>query len=190
MELMNLMAEIEALLYVSGDAGMTIKRLMKLTSKSESEVQREVDALKKRYASTQFGLCILQNVDIIHMSTKREYADVVQKFAKADDDLLTQSALETLTIIAYKQPVTRIEVDNVRGVNSSISIRNLLTQNLIKVDGEKNEPGKPKLYGTTDLFLSAFNIEKIDDLPELDEGKDPKDYVQMFDDEMKPLEDQ
>lgn len=165
-----LIKEIEALIYVSGDKGISLKKLEELTKSPKAAVRENIIKLQKEYQERNSALEIIQNGEIVQLVTKSEYNALIQNYTKNDENLLSQAALETLTIIAYKQPLTRIMVDEVRGINSSVSIRNLLNLGLIAVKGKADEPGTPALYGTTDLFLKAFGLKTLKQLPELKES--------------------
>lgn len=166
-----LIKEIEALIYVSGDKGISLKELEDLTSASKSAIRENIIKLQSKYEKHKSALKIIQNGDLFQLVTRSEYNSLIQKYTKSDESLLSQAALETLTIIAYKQPLTRIMVDDVRGINSSVSIRNLLNLGLIKIQGKSDEPGNPDLYETTDLFLKAFGLTTLSQLPELKENE-------------------
>ena len=120
------------------------------------------------YRNTSLEIrCINDNYQI---QTKKEYYDFLKEvFVKNKNSRLTNTTMEVLAIIAYKQPITRIEIDDIRGVKSSSSIDTLSKKKLIKEIGRLDKIGKPILYGTTDEFLYYFNINSIDDLPKLNE---------------------
>lgn len=166
-----LIKKIEALIYISGDLGVSVKELEKLIDAPKAAIRENLIKLQEEYQKYDSALEIIQNGDTFQLVTKIEYNDLIQKYVKTDENLLSQAALETLTIIAYKQPLTRVMVDDVRGINSSISIRNLLNLGLIKESGKVDEPGMPSLYRTTDLFLKAFGLNNIKQLPELNESE-------------------
>ncbi|MVF15027.1 SMC-Scp complex subunit ScpB [Fructilactobacillus sanfranciscensis] len=166
-----LIKKIEALIYISGDLGVSVKELEKLIDAPKAAIRENLIKLQEEYQKYDSALEIIQNGDTFQLVTKIEYNDLIQKYVKTDENLLSQAALETLTIIAYKQPLTRVMVDDVRGINSSVSIRNLLNLGLIKESGKVDEPGMPSLYRTTDLFLKAFGLNNIKQLPELNEGE-------------------
>ncbi|AEN99175.1 SMC-Scp complex subunit ScpB [Fructilactobacillus sanfranciscensis] len=166
-----LIKKIEALIYISGDLGVSVKELEKLIDAPKAAIRENLIKLQEEYQKYDSALEIIQNGDIFQLVTKIEYNDLIQKYVKTDENLLSQAALETLTIIAYKQPLTRVMVDDVRGINSSVSIRNLLNLGLIKESGKVDEPGMPSLYRTTDLFLKAFGLNNIKQLPELNESE-------------------
>ena len=166
-----LIKKIEALIYISGDLGVSVKELEKLIDAPKAAIRENLIKLQEEYQKYDSALEIIQNGDTFQLVTKIEYNDLIQKYVKTDENLLSQAALETLTIIAYKQPLTRVMVDDVRGINSSVSIRNLLNLGLIKESGKVDEPGMPSLYRTTDLFLKAFGFNNIKQLPELNESE-------------------
>ncbi|CAJ1184705.1 SMC-Scp complex subunit ScpB [Fructilactobacillus sanfranciscensis] len=166
-----LIKKIEALIYISGDLGVSVKELEKLIDAPKAAIRENLIKLQEEYQKYDSALEIIQNGDTFQLVTKIEYNDLIQKYVKTDENLLSQAALETLTIIAYKQPLTRVMVDDVRGINSSVSIRNLLNLGLIKESGKVDEPGMPSLYRTTDLFLKAFGLNNIKQLPELNESE-------------------
>ncbi|GAA3173697.1 SMC-Scp complex subunit ScpB [Fructilactobacillus sanfranciscensis] len=166
-----LIKKIEALIYISGDLGVSVKELEKLIDAPKAAIRENLIKLQEEYQKYDSALEIIQNGDTFQLVTKIEYNDLIQKYIKTDENLLSQAALETLTIIAYKQPLTRVMVDDVRGINSSVSIRNLLNLGLIKESGKVDEPGMPSLYRTTDLFLKAFGLNNIKQLPELNESE-------------------
>lgn len=166
-----LIKKIEALIYISGDRGVSVKELEKLIDAPKAAIRENLIKLQEEYQKYDSALEIIQNGDTFQLVTKIEYNDLIQKYVKTDENLLSQAALETLTIIAYKQPLTRVMVDDVRGINSSVSIRNLLNLGLIKESGKVDEPGMPSLYRTTDLFLKAFGLNNIKQLPELNESE-------------------
>ena len=166
-----LIKKIEALIYISGDLGVSVKELEKLIDAPKAAIRENLIKLQEEYQKYDSALEIIQNGDTFQLVTKIEYNDLIQKYVKTDENLLSQAALETLTIIAYKQPLTRVMVDDVRGINSSVSIRNLLNLGIIKESGKVDEPGMPSLYRTTDLFLKAFGLNNIKQLPELNESE-------------------
>lgn len=158
---------IEALLFVSGDGiGLTdIENLLELQT---SEVKQSIARLKKKYGG-KCGIHLLQYNNKIQFGSNPAYADVVASVLNPiKEKELSSAALETVAIIAYKQPVTRLEIEQIRGVNCDYAVQVLLKHNLIEVTGRKDVVGKPLLFGTTDTFLKRFQIESIDQLPDYD----------------------
>ena len=162
-------ARIKGLIYIAGDTGISVGQLNSITGIPKTKV---IDLLKK---INQKELCdrdaawrLLDIHGKYQMVTKRELDRDVQKFFKdTHTSILTSAALETLTIIAYKQPVTRIEIDNIRGVNSSMTIQKLLQQKLIQKHGRKKVIGNPIMYVTTSAFLNLFGLKNIGQLPQI-----------------------
>lgn len=158
---------IEALLFVSGDEGMTLEQLSSLLNASSSQIKEGIDKLNKRLK--QSALMVKKQNKHYVLVTRKEVDDVLSQFAKQEfNQRLTKPALEVLSIIAYKQPITRLEIDELRGVQSSAkALQKLLSHDLICEMGRKEQPGRPKLYGTTDFFLEYFHLQSLDDLPPL-----------------------
>ncbi|USS87404.1 SMC-Scp complex subunit ScpB [Fructilactobacillus hinvesii] len=170
---MTISAELEALIYAAGTTGIEIKQLAQLTNRSMAVVRENVFKLVQASENDERGLVIQQTGELVSMGTKSEYDAVVRKIMNEDDSLLTPAMLETLTIVAYQQPVTRLMVDEVRGVNSSVSLKNLQSLGLVVISGQADEPGNPSLYQTTDLFLHAFGLVDLSKLPPLPAEEQP-----------------
>ncbi|MHA8111162.1 SMC-Scp complex subunit ScpB [Lactobacillaceae bacterium Melli_B4] len=170
----NQLARIEALIYVTGDTGISLVQLSKTTGLEPAVVERLVQQLTFKYQSDDESALQLINYDQRYqITTKADFdADLKRLFGDADQHILTQASLEGLTIIAYNQPITRVEVDEIRGVNSSAIIQKLLKQGLIQVAGKKDVPGTPLLYRTTDLFLNLFGLNDLNELPPMDLDSD------------------
>ncbi|MEJ6400669.1 SMC-Scp complex subunit ScpB [Nicoliella lavandulae] len=173
---MSNLARVEALLYVTGDAGISIDQLSKVTGLDTKAVQSILEQLTFKYQNdSDSALQIIMYDQHYQMTTKPELSsDLKQLFRDDQHQVLTQATLEGLTIIAYNQPITRVEVDDIRGVNSSAIIQKLVKQGLIKAVGKKDVPGTPLLYATTDLFLNLFGMNSLDDLPPMDLDTDIK----------------
>lgn len=165
----NEKAFIEAILFLEGDP-VDIHFIMKITDFPRELVVDCLAWLKEKYCSQDSGIELIQLGGGYILSPKQELWDHLKKrYGKKNDHRLSRAALETLSIIAYRQPVTRVEVENIRGVNADNMIRLLVSRDLIKEKGKKDVPGKPTLYGTTKEFLKLFRISSISDLPKLDE---------------------
>ncbi len=161
--------KIESLLFLWGDP-LDINSISEAVNLSKKDTRRMLDDLIKEYEYRNTSLEIRCINDNYQIQTKKEYYDFLQEiFTKQKNTKLTNTTMEVLAIIAYKQPITRIEVDDIRGVKSSSSIDTLMKKNLIKEVGKLDKIGKPILYGTTDEFLYYFNINSIDELPKLNE---------------------
>ena len=162
-------AVIEGLLYVQGDLGLTIKQVMDVLDVSEDEAKRLIFNLKNSYEKENRGLRIKYLANTFKLTTKEEHKDYYQKLLEnPKTHTLSQGALETLAIIAYNEPITRLDIDKLRGVDSSYIIRRLLAKGLIKENGKADLPGKPILYKTTDDFLDYFGLSTIKDLPKIE----------------------
>ncbi len=160
-------AILEAVLFTMGDA-VEISRLAELTEADDEGVAKLIEELKKKYDKEESGLTINQVGEAYQMCAKPEMYDYLIDLTKTDHKfVLSDSALEALSIIAYKQPVTRLDVEKIRGVNSDHAINRLLEFDLIKELGRLDAPGKPILFGTTDQFLRSFGVKSLEDLPEI-----------------------
>lgn len=165
----NLVNIIEAILFVAGE-GVQYYDIAEKLEISEKEVKKAVEELKDRYESLKSGIKVITYNNKVQLSTNQDYInEVTVVLNPIKEKQLTKAVLEVLAIIAYKQPVTRLDVENVRGVNCDYAVTTLLDNNIIEVVGRKDAVGKPLLFGTTDLFLKRFNLNSIEDLPDYDE---------------------
>lgn len=176
---------LEGLLYVQGDQGLTIKEIENILDIDEVSAKELVLKLKNYYDDNKRGIRINFLGNTIKLTTNEEHRNYYQKLLEEPStNTLSASALETLAIIAYNEPITRGEVDNFRGVDSSYVMRRLLAKGLIKECGKSDSPGKPILYKTTDDFLDYFGLASKEDLPNIDllEQEDgPKDlYTSIY----------
>lgn len=176
---------VEGLLYVQGDLGITIGQIKDILEIDEEKAKEVVLNLKNYYDENKRGLRINFLGNTIKLTTREEHREYYQKLLEEPStNSLSQSALETLAIIAYNEPITRGEVDSFRGVDSSYVMRRLLAKGLIKEFGKSDLPGKPILYKTTDDFLDYFGLASRDDLPSvelLEEESTPKDlYTSIY----------
>lgn len=167
-------ANLESLLYVAGDDGLNVKSLCELLQITEVELNNLAESLKKKFKNDpDCGLQVIQINDVYKMTTNPDTGEMVEKyFAKDLTKTLSQSALEILSIIAYRQPITRVEIDDIRGVNSSGALQTLIWRGLVKADGKKDAPGHPNLYVTTNYFLQYFNFQSLADLPLIEDFED------------------
>lgn len=179
---MNKLGILEGLLYVQGDEGLSLPLMMEILEVSEEEALLLVKALKERYQSEEYGLRINFLGNTFKLSTKEEHRSYYSKLISNPLSLsLSNSALETLAIIAYNEPITRLKVDEFRGVDSSYIIRKLLAKGFIKEAGRADIPGRPILYKTTDEFLDYFGLASKDDLPKIEyKEENPNDEVDLF----------
>ena len=162
---------MEALLFVAGDEGMSINELSYVLSLSTEQVFEGLVQLNQKYKEDE--TCAIELKEYANrymMTTKGKYQNLLQKYSQSPMAArLSQAALETLAVIAYKQPLTRMEVDQIRGVNSSASIQKLLNFQLIEEKGRLEVPGRPRIYATTDYFMDYFGLKNIDELPDISE---------------------
>ena len=159
--------KIEAILFVAGDL-IEIKDLAGGLGVEPSEVKKQIALLSDEYDARDAGIKIIWVGDSVQMSSREDYAEEISEvLAPLKVQSLTKSAIETLSIIAYKQPVTRTEVAEIRGVRSDYSINILLQRGLIAEAGKKDALGSPMMFATTDLFLREFNLSTIGDLPDI-----------------------
>ena len=168
----TLKGRIEAILFVAGEA-VTVKDLARALRTDEKEIRKAVSALRDEYDYEQRGFLLKRFGDNIQLATRPLYAgDVVRLLQPVQQQSLSQAAMETLAVVAYKQPVTRAEVEQIRGVKCDYSLQSLMNKGLIREDGRKDTIGRPILYCTTDDFLSHFGLEGLDGLPPMPEPPD------------------
>lgn len=167
MDLTEQKKAIEAILFLNEEP-MQASRLAGALELSAEEVKKAVLELQVEFKSASRGLQIFETAEGYQMGTHPELAPVLERaFSEDISSNLTTAALEVLAIIAYKQPVTRIEIESIRGVRSEQVLINLVKRKLIKVAGRKEGPGRPLLYCTTADFLKYFGLKDLDELPEL-----------------------
>lgn len=170
-------ASLEALLYVAGDNGLAQEDLSRLLQIDQEQVDELAAKLKHDFKQNpDCGLTLIKINHLYKMTNNPATSKVVANyFNKNLSRGLSQSALEILAIIAYRQPITRVEIDQIRGVNSVGAIQTLIWRGLIKVKGQKEAPGKPNLYVTTDYFLQYFGYHSLADLPLIENFEDEND---------------
>lgn len=164
----NLENVLEGLLFVSGD-GLERQYIMEKLNVNEKQLNKAIDVLKEKY-SKECGIHLIEYKKSIQFTSNSKYAeDISIVLNPIRERALSKATLETVAIIAYKQPITRLDVEEIRGVNSDYAIQQLLQHNMIEVVGRKDAVGKPLLFGTTDEFLKKFELKDISDLPDYDE---------------------
>lgn len=165
----TLAGRIEAILFVAGEA-VRIEEMAKALNVSVRAVENEIAKLRDEYDFHQRGFTLKRFGHQVQLATRALYAaDVVHLLQPVQKQSLTQAAMETLAVVAYKQPVTRAEVEQVRGVKCDYSIQSLMKKELIMEVGRKEALGRPILYGTTENFLSHFGLTSLEDLPPMPE---------------------
>jgi segregation and condensation protein B len=167
---LNLLQIIEALLF-SSDSPLSVKRIKDILEDTPTkEITHALKELKKKYEQSGSALMIDEVAEGYQIFTRSEFEHYIKQLLKTRSvSRLTQKALETLAIIAYKQPITKVEMESIRGVNVDGVVRTLLERNLITIRGREKAPGNPLLYGTTRYFLEYFGLKNLDDLPKLKE---------------------
>lgn len=161
---------VESLIFASPKP-LTPAEIRKVTKAlTLNQIEKIVAELKEDYQKTQRCFELLEIAGGYEISTKREFAPWILRIElQRKARQATQSALETLAILAYKQPLTRAEIESLRGVDASGVLNTLMEKNFIKIVGKKEVPGRPFMYGTTDKFLEHFGLKALQDLPSLDE---------------------
>lgn len=173
---MNLIGVLEGLLYIQGDEGLTIESICDILKIKEEEAKRLILSLKNSYEHESRGLRINYLGNTFKLTTKEEHKDYFKNLVNdVGSSCLSQQALETLAIIAYNEPITRIKIDELRGVDTTYQLRRLLAKGLIKECGKADIPGRPILYKTTSEFLDYFGIGSLDELPKLELEEDNED---------------
>ena len=162
-------AVLEGLLFVVGEDGLSFKQIEEILEIDEDNAKELVLELKKDYEDESRGLRIDYLGNRIKMTTKFEHKEYYQKLVEnPETNFLSQAALETLAIIAYNEPITRVQIDAIRGVGSTHILRRLVAKGFIKESGRSELPGRPILYETTNEFLDYFGLSSIEDLPNID----------------------
>lgn len=179
---MNKIAIIEALLFVAGDEGLSLNEISELTNISVNKLENILLEMIEKYDNeVETGITIINTADKYQLVTKNQYADYVKSYAQSPfSQKLSRALLETLAIVAYKQPITRVEVEEIRGVQVANNLQKLRSRQLIKEMGRLDRPGRPLLYGTTDFFLDYFGIRSLKELPELIENDNIEGLTNLF----------
>jgi len=161
-------AIIEGLLFVKGSEGLSLKELKTILNEDEESINKEIKNLYEDYQSNHRGIQLELLGDKFKLTTKPDHRDYYKELKEEElNSSLTQSSLEVLAIIAYNSPITRIEIDEIRGLNSTYHLRKLLIKSLIEEVGRAELPGRPKQYGVTNDFLDYFGLQSTDQLPEI-----------------------
>lgn len=179
----NLAGRIEAILFVAGEA-VRVEDLSKALDVPIREVEDALIHLRDEYDFNQRGFSLKRYGHQVQLVTRALYSqDVVRLLQPVQKQSLSQAAMETLAVVAYRQPVTRAEVEQIRGVKCDYSLQSLMNKELIAEVGRKEALGRPILYGTTDNFLAHFGISSLKELPPMPEKpKDDSDDAEMTDD--------
>lgn len=177
-------AVLEGLLFIVGDDGITISDICNILDISDDVAKKLVLELKCDYLDKNRGLRIDYLGNTIKLTTKKEHQEYYKKLVE-ENNVLSQSALETLAIIAYNEPITRIKVDEIRGVSSSQMIRKLAAKGFIKECGKDTSIGRPTLYKITDDFLDYFGLSSKEDLPKIEFDSVDNDETDLFETKYK-----
>ncbi|MEI2358279.1 SMC-Scp complex subunit ScpB [Mesobacillus zeae] len=176
MDIINWKGILESLLFAAGDEGLSLKQIAGVLEVDEAEAQEIVLNLQKDYKNHDRGIDLVQIAEVYQLATKKEHAVYLKRLVEAPGAAhLSQAALETLAIIAYRQPITRVEIEEIRGVKTERPIHTLSSRALIKDVGRADGTGRAYLYGTTKEFLDYFGLKSIDELPALTEKIDETD---------------
>jgi len=165
----RLLGMIESFLFIAGDEGLTTAQLVVLTEQREENVEQALKELLLSYEERPTtGITLKQFGGAFRLVTKAEFAEDIKRLLEnPSPQSITKASLEVLAIIAYKQPVTRVEIDDLRGVKSEGPIHTLISRGFIKEKGRSDGTGRAILYGTTELFLDRFGLKSLEDLPPL-----------------------
>lgn len=178
----HMLAILEGLLFLCGDDGLSIEQAAASIDASEEYVAELFDDLQKYYLQESRGIEIARFGEKYRFLSKAFIHEAAKKlFQTSTEAKLSNAALETLAIIAYKQPITRVEIEEIRGVGADVMLRKLVARGLIQEDGRSEAAGRPILYSVTDEFLDSFKLLSLDELPELPQfGTEDSDNGELF----------
>lgn len=180
-------AVLEGLLFVVGDDGLTIEQIANVLDISVEQSKDLILELKNDYLNESRGLRIDYLGNTLKLTTKNEHKEYYKKLLEENESILSEQSLEVLAIVAYNQPITRMEVETIRGINSVTLIKKLQSRGLLKEAGRKNSIGYPILYKTTDDFLDYFGLKSIDELPKIKEDVNTKEEMDLFNSRYKEV---
>lgn len=163
------LAIIEGILFLAGDEGKSLEDISYVLDESKENCEALLADLKDLYLRDETrGIMLVYLGNKYKLATKKEYHIYFEKMVKKTDYSLSNAALETLAIIAYNQPITRSRIEDIRGVSSDAIVRKLIARALIKEAGREDSPGKPILYEVTEHFMDTFNLQSLEELPDLE----------------------
>ncbi|HHW39434.1 MAG TPA: SMC-Scp complex subunit ScpB [Bacillales bacterium] len=172
-------AIVEGLLFIVGDEGIDSNQIADVLQISEIVAVELIENLKADYSKESRGMDVVEVAGVYQLTTKREHAEYFKRLVESPTtSTLSQAALETLAIIAYKQPITRAEIEEIRGVKTERPLSTLMSKSLIKEVGRAEGTGRAYLYGTTKDFLEYFGLKTLDELPALPEKLNEEDIRQ------------
>ncbi|EJW18088.1 SMC-Scp complex subunit ScpB [Paenibacillus alvei] len=167
MDFQTLKSIIEGLLFMAGDEGLNIKQISEITEQRPEVIEEAVNDLRADFERSKRGLQIVAIAGMYELATLPEHAPYFERMAYSPSrSSLSQAALETLSIVAYRQPITRVEIEEIRGVKSDRAIQTLTNKGLIEEVGRAEAIGRPILYGTTKSFLDYFGLATLKELPD------------------------
>ena len=174
-------AIVEGLLYIVGEDGVKIEQLAIAIDKSLEDTRIILENIQAKYASELFGIELVCYGSVYKFITKKDVYPYAQElFGASKQSTLSQAALETLAIIAYKQPITRVEIEELRGVSADVMLRKLQARNLIREAGRSEAVGRPILYEVTEEFMDSFKLYTLNELPDLPEYNKEDESENLF----------
>ena len=177
----NIEAIVEGLLYIVGEDGARLEQLAVAIDKSLEDTKIILENIQKKYASELFGIELVGYGSVYKFISKKAIYPYAQElFGAAKQNTLSQAALETLAIIAYKQPITSVEIEELRGVSADVMLRKLQARNLIREAGRSEAVGRPILYEVTEEFMDSFKLYTLNELPDLPEYNKEDENDNLF----------
>ncbi|KJD57788.1 SMC-Scp complex subunit ScpB [Bacillus velezensis] len=170
LDIVNWKAIVEALLYAAGDEGLTKKQLVTVLEIEEAELAGIMKEVAAQYKEDDRGIELTEYADTYMLGTKKEFVPYLKKLIEVPSKGLSQASLEVLAIVSYKQPITRAEIEDIRGVKSERILHSLVSKALLCEVGRADGPGRAILYGTTPVFLEQFGLKTLEELPPLPEN--------------------
>lgn len=174
-------AIVEGLLYIVGEDGARAEQLAAAIDVSMEDIRIILENIQRKYSSELYGIELVGYGSVYKFITKKAVYPYAQElFGSAKANTLSQAALETLAIIAYKQPITRVEIEELRGVSAEVMLRKLQARNLIREAGRSEAPGRPILYEVTEEFMDSFKLYTLNELPDLPEYTKEEESENLF----------
>ena len=186
----DIKSAIESMLFVSGEP-LALRELSNNLELKEKNVEEILSEMANEYEDKSRGIRLISLDEAYQLVTKSENSEFVQKLLKKNKKhSLSQASIESLAIVAYKQPITRVDIDEIRGVKSESALQRLLERDLIKDVGRLEVPGRPILYGTTDEFLRQFGLQSLNELPSIDlyEDSDENNSLELLSSALEEIE--
>ncbi|MBR3265915.1 MAG: SMC-Scp complex subunit ScpB [Erysipelotrichaceae bacterium] len=177
----NMEAIVEGLLYIVGEDGAKLEQLASVIDRSLEDTKIILENIRTKYAAETFGIELVGYGSVYKfISEKAVFPYAQELFGASKQNTLSQAALETLAIIAYKQPITRVEIEELRGVSAEVMLRKLLARNLIREAGRSEAVGRPILYEVTEEFMDSFKLYTLNELPDLPEYSKDEENDNLF----------